>query len=184
MTLHVVIARNEATARKHVRHALPLDLHAVATLSLAITDFIIKSKKMTKISIIALFIAIFSLATSAQAQTLTGTWQFNGGIYNGKRDTASLQYTMRRVYTSKNFNAYASQKGYKTERYEAGNYRLKGDTCFETQTYSSRPSQAMGKTIAYLYAIKNNELILSGTLPSGMVVEEHWKKVITPIKKR
>lgn len=126
-----------------------------------------------------LLIALISFTASAQNKNnlLQGTWQFNGGTYNGKTDTASLQYTMRRVYTSSNFNAFACQKGYKTERYEAGKYRIKRDTCFETQTYSSRPSQAIGKTIAYTFKISKKELILSGKLPSGMLVEEHWKKI-------
>ena len=118
------------------------------------------------------------LTSFINPHTLKGTWQFKGGIYNGKPDTASMQYTLRRVYADHDFNAFASQKGYKTERYEAGNYVLKGDTCFETQTYSSQPSQATGKTIAYIITFKKDEFILSGTLPSGMVVEEHWGRVI------
>lgn len=134
---------------------------------------------MHKIITTLAFVTLLNFAAFTQLKTLTGTWQFNGGIYNGKRDTASLGYTMRRVYTDKGFNAYASQKGYKTERYEAGNYVLKGDNCYETQIYSSRPSQTTGKTIVYTYKIQKGELILSGTLPSGMVVEEHWKRIIT-----
>lgn len=130
------------------------------------------------LNIITVITALFSLTASAQQQiSLTGTWQFNGGIYNGKADTASSQLIMRRVYTGTGFNAFASQKGYQPERYEAGEYRIKKDTCFETQTFSSRASQATGKTISYRFKIKKNELILSGILPSGMLVEEHWKKI-------
>lgn len=127
-----------------------------------------------------------ALTTSAQnnKSSLKGTWQFAGGVYNGKTDTASTAYTMQRVYSDIDFNAFASEKGYKTERYEAGRYILKGDTCFETQTFSSRPSQLLDKTMVYTYQVKNNnELILSGTLPSGMVVEEHWRRVISARKK-
>jgi len=107
--------------------------------------------------------------------TLKGTWEYQGGVYNGKPEGAPTEYTMHRVYTDSNFAAYAFQKGYKTEKYEAGNYVIKGDTCFETQTFSSQPSQTTGKTIVYLYTIKDNMLTLSATLPSGMVVEEKWK---------
>jgi len=127
---------------------------------------------------LSIAIGCIVLTSFVNPSTLKGTWQFNGGVYNGKPDTASLQYTMRRIYTDHDFNAFASQKGYKTERYEAGNYVVKGDTCFETQTYSSQPSQATGKTIAYIITFKKDEFILSGTLPSGMVVEEHWSRVI------
>jgi len=118
-----------------------------------------------------------TLTSFINPTTLKGTWQFKGGIYNGKPDTASMQYTLRRVYADHDFNAFVSQKGYQTERYEAGTYVIKDDTCFETQTYSSQPSQATGKTIAYIITFKQDEFVLSGTLPSGMVVEEHWKKI-------
>lgn len=133
---------------------------------------------MKRSILLIITIGCIILTSFVNQTTLKGTWQFNGGVYNGKRDTALMQYTLRRVYTDHDFNAFASQQGYKTEHYEAGNYVLKGDTCFETQTYSSQPSQATGKTIAYIITFKNNEFILSGTLPSGMVVEEHWKRVI------
>jgi hypothetical protein len=129
------------------------------------------------LTLVVISLIHISLITPPPVKILTGTWQFAGGVYNGKPDGASKEYTMKRVYTSKNFSAYASQKGYKTEKYEAGNYIIKGDTCFETSTFSSRPSQLVGKTVAYLFKIQNNELVFSGKLPSGMVVEEHWKKI-------
>jgi hypothetical protein len=141
---------------------------------------------MIKASTIVIFvIAIITTMASAQTHihTLKGTWQFEGGIYNGSPDGAPKDYTMQRNYTDKSFAAFASQQGYKTEKYEAGNYIIKGDTCFETQTYSSRPSQTTGKTVAYLFKVQKNVLTLSGTLPSGMVVEEHWILIIPNRKK-
>jgi len=138
---------------------------------------------MKKNILLSISVIAIALTSFVNPTTLKGTWQFKGGIYNGKPDTASMQYTLRRVYTDHDFNAFASQDGYKTERYEAGNYVIKGDTCFETQTYSSQPSQATGKTIPYIITFKKNEFILSGTLASGMVVEEHWSRVI-PAKKK
>lgn len=119
----------------------------------------------------------FALLSFNLATSLKGVWIFQGGVYNGKAEGPPKEYKLQRNYTDKDFTAYAYQKGYKTEKYEAGNYTLKADSCLETQTFSSQPSQAMGKTIHYNYKIINGELILSGTLPSGMVVEEHWKKI-------
>jgi predicted cupin superfamily sugar epimerase len=130
-------------------------------------------------SVTAIFILFQGFDVQQPARTLKGTWQFNGGVYNGKPDGAPKAYKMQRKYTDNSFAAFALQKGYKTEKYEAGKYVLKGDSCFETSTFSSRPSQLVGKTVAYGYKIKNNELVLSGTLPSGMVVEEHWNRVRT-----
>jgi hypothetical protein len=138
---------------------------------------------MIKTSIILTLITAFTLTATAQTKSLKGTWQFNGGIYNGKPDGAPKDYKLQRIYTDHNFTAFASQKGYKTERYEAGNYSLKGDTCFESQTFSSRPSQLVSTTVAYIIKLQKDELIFSGKLPSGMVVEEHWIRIPPTTKK-
>jgi len=135
------------------------------------------------LTILILTLITFNLSAPTTIKSLKGTWQFAGGIYNGQPDGAPKDYKMQRTYTDKDFSAFASQKGYKTEKYEAGTYTIKGDTCFETQTYSSRPSQNTNKIIKYIYKIQNNQLTFSGTLPSGMVVEEHWVRVLPFTKK-
>ncbi|MBW4891913.1 hypothetical protein KXQ82_19470 [Mucilaginibacter sp. HMF5004] len=129
-----------------------------------------------KLKRLFLLLTCFALA-SFNVSTLKGTYIFQGGTYNGKAEGAPKEYTLQRNYTDKGFTAYAYQKGMKTEKYEAGNYTLKADSCFETSTFSSQPTTMLGKTVRYNYKIKNNELILSGTLPTGMVVEEHWRKI-------
>ncbi len=130
-------------------------------------------------TLISLFVVSFGYCAFAQhtENTLKGDYIFQGGLYNGKPDGPPKGYTLKRTYTDKGFTAYASEKGYKTEKYEAGTYVLKADSCLETQTFSSRPTQALNKTIHYALKIEKGELILSGKLPSGMVVEEHWKKI-------
>jgi hypothetical protein len=109
--------------------------------------------------------------------TLKGTWNFAGGIYNGKKEGAPSGYTLQRKYQVNTFNAYLLEKGSKAQKYQSGNYELKNDTCLETETFSAQPSQLTGKTIIYHYSVRQDSLILQGTLPSGMTVEEYWKKV-------
>jgi hypothetical protein len=109
--------------------------------------------------------------------TLRGTWEFQGGSYNGKVEGPPVGYTLQRNYTDHNFNAYVIQKGSKAEKYEAGKYTLKGDTCLETTTFDSQPSKLLNITIHYHCTINNGVMSLAATLPTGMAVIEKWKKV-------
>ena len=121
----------------------------------------------------------FILAASAFSgeNALTGTWEYLGGIYNGKKDGPPAEYTLQRTYYDAHFDAYALEKGYKPERYEAGDYIIKGDTCIETETFSSQASKLKDIPVHYLFEIRKDTLIFKGKLPSGMVVEEYWKRV-------
>ena len=112
-----------------------------------------------------------------QVSTLKGTWQYAGGISNGKHYAAPDGFTQQRKYTKDKFEAFLLEKGEKPVRYEAGTYTLKKDSCFETQTYSLEPSTLTGKIIRYRYIIKNDTLFLKGKLPNGIEVEDYWKKV-------
>jgi len=129
-----------------------------------------------KISI-ALNIIVFSLCSFDQPITLKGVWQYAGGTANGKFEGAPVSYKLQRTYTDKSFSAVMIEKGYKPEKYEAGTYILKGDTCFETSTFNSQSPQLVGKTVAYIYTYKNGVLHLAATLPSGMVADDQWNKI-------
>jgi hypothetical protein len=126
--------------------------------------------------VLVLLVIIVASAFSGE-KTLKGTWEYKGGIYNGKKELAPADYTMQRQYDKTHFNAFALEKGYKPEKYEAGDYILKGDTCIETETFSSQPSKLKGIPVHYRYHIRHDSLIFNGILPSGMVVEEYWKRV-------
>ncbi len=110
-------------------------------------------------------------------KTLKGTWEFRGGIYNGKPDAAPKEYSLQRKYTANKYDAFLLEKGEKTVKFESGNYVLKDDTCLETQTFSSQPSKLKGITVHYLYTLLKDTLILKATLPSGMIEEDYWKRV-------
>jgi hypothetical protein len=132
---------------------------------------------MKKINIFILSFLSFVLVSSfIMTETLKGSWQFVGGIYNGKKEGAPVGYTLQRKYDDSHFEAFVIDSTNNPEKYEAGNYVLKGDTCIETETYSSQPSKLTGVPVAYLYSIHNDTLTLMATLPSGMVTEEYWKK--------
>ena len=121
-------------------------------------------------------VGLLVFSSFAQVSTLKGTWQYAGGISNGKQYAAPDGYTQERKYTKDKFEAFLIEKGDKPLKYEAGNYSLKNDSCFETQTYSLEPSTLTGKTIHYRYTIKNDTLFLKGKLPNGIEVEDYWKK--------
>jgi hypothetical protein len=127
-----------------------------------------------KLSGIALVLFLSSFQTQIK---LTGTWEFIGGVYNGKKEGATVDYKLQRKYTPGHYEAFASEKGYKTEKYEAGTYVFKGDTCVDTETFSAQPSKITNVPIHYLYTLRNDTLTLKGTLPTGMRVVEYWRKV-------
>jgi hypothetical protein len=123
-----------------------------------------------------IFIAL-TLLSFTPPVTLKGTWQFAGGIYNGKKEGAPEGYALHRKYTATNYQAFVIEKGMKPEKYETGNYSLKGDTCVDTETFCSQPSKITNIPIRYLYTLRHDTLTLKGTLPTGMRVEEYWKRV-------
>lgn len=110
------------------------------------------------------------------ANSLKGTWEYCGDVFNGKAEGAPTEYTLERKYSAKNYESFLLEKGEKPRKYEAGDYTLKADTCLETQTFSAQESKLIGVTIHYIYTIHNDTLTLSGTLPSGYTVKEYWKR--------
>jgi hypothetical protein len=126
---------------------------------------------------ILLFVVILMASSFVPKETLKGAWEYAGGIYNGKKDGAPTDYKLQRKYDKQHYESFSIDSASAPERYEAGNYVLKGDTCIETQTYSGPPSKVLGMPIPYLYSIRNDTLTLKATLPSGMVIEEYWKRM-------
>jgi hypothetical protein len=108
---------------------------------------------------------------------LKGNWEYRGGIINGKLDAAPSAYKLQRIYDDEHYKAKVIEEGEKTEIYEKGDYQLKGDTCFETQTYCMQESKLLNKTIKYNYTISNDTLKLLSVLPNGNKVEDYWVKV-------
>lgn len=133
---------------------------------------------MNKITLCVFLFVVLVGGSAFQTQpNLKGTWEFVGGIYNGKKEGAPTEYSLQRKYNASGYEAFAIEKGYKTEKYEAGSYVFKADTCVDTETFSAQPSKITDIPIHYLYTLKNDTLTLKGTLPTGMRVEEYWKKI-------
>lgn len=120
---------------------------------------------------------VIALCSSFNEASLKGVWRYCGGMFNGKLSVAPTEYTLQRKYKKKDFEAFVLEPGQKAVKYEVGNYQLIADTCLETQTYCSQPSQTLNKTITYTYTISNDTLKFKGKLPNGAAVEEYWKKV-------
>lgn len=108
---------------------------------------------------------------------LKGSWEYRGGIINGKLDAAPTAYKLQRIYDDEHYKAKIIEEGEKTVIYEKGDYQLKADTCFETQTYCMQESKLLNKTIKYNYTISNDTLKLLSVLPNGNKVEDYWVKV-------
>jgi len=109
--------------------------------------------------------------------SLEGKWQYAGGITNGKAEGGTDGYQLQRTYTSKNFEAFLIEGASEPQKYQAGDYTLNGDSCLETETFSTQPSKLTGVTVHYHYEVKNDTLILTGKLPTGIQVEERWTKI-------
>lgn len=121
--------------------------------------------------------AILILCAWQQPKSLKGTWQFVGGIYSGKIDSGTNEYKLQRKYDAAHFDAFIIEPKEKPIKYQSGDYTLLGDTCLETETFSTQPSNLTGKTIHYHIRLSHDTLTFSGKLPSGMQVEEYWIKV-------
>jgi hypothetical protein len=109
--------------------------------------------------------------------SINGTWQFAGDISHGKREGAPKEYALQKKYKAGHYEAFLIEKGSKPEKFETGNYVLKGDTCIDTETFCSQPSKITHIPIHYLFTIKKDTLTIKGVLPNGVHVEEYWKKV-------
>lgn len=125
-----------------------------------------------------LFVPLILLICSfVSSDPVSGTWQFAGGIYNGKNDSAPSNYYLQKKYKKGKYDATLFEPGQKPVIYESGSYELRVDTCIDTETYSLGPSKITNIPIHYLYTVVNDTLKFKGTLPSGMQVEEFWVRV-------
>lgn len=117
------------------------------------------------------------LISSCASSPIKGTWQYDGGIYNGRPQKASSEFQMERTYANGTYEAFMLEGSAPPEMYNSGIYEIKGDSLLITSKFSSRPSQNTDVMIAYKFIIEKDKLTIKGVLPNGMVVEEYWKRV-------
>ncbi|MFA6944815.1 MAG: lipocalin family protein [Pedobacter sp.] len=117
------------------------------------------------------------LITSCATGPLKGTWQYKGGIYNGKSQKASPEFQMQRTYSADTYKAFMLEGNNPPELYNSGVYEIKGDSVLITSKFSSRPSQNTDVTITYRFSVDKGKLTINGVLPNGMIVEEYWERV-------
>jgi hypothetical protein len=117
------------------------------------------------------------ILSSCSNSLIKGTWQYDGGIYNGRSQKASSDFQMKRKYAANSYEAYMLVDNNPPDLYNSGIYEIKRDSLFITSTFSSRLSQNTDATFAFKYTIFQGRLTLNGILPNGMIVEEYWKRV-------
>jgi hypothetical protein len=117
------------------------------------------------------------LISSCSKGPLKGTWQYDGGVYNGRSQKASNEFLMQRTYASDTYEAFMLEGNNSPELYNSGVYQIKGDSVLITSKFSSRPSQNTDVTISYKFTVDQDKLTINGTLPNGMIVEEYWKRI-------
>lgn len=136
---------------------------------------------LTKLPMRKLILPVIIVSTLCSFSTgfnsLKGVWEYRGGVFNGKIDSASSAYILQRTYDKLHYKALLKEKGEKDVIYEKGDYTLNGDTCLETQTYSLQASKLLNKTVKYTYSVSNDTLKLFSVLPNGNKIEDHWVKV-------
>jgi hypothetical protein len=124
-----------------------------------------------------LFCALFLFSCSSGNNVLDGTWVYEGGIYNGKKESAAADYDLQRTYAGNSYEGHLIEEGMEPEKYDGGNFELKDSLYLETTTFSSQPSQLLNKTVTYSFSRSGDLFIIKGSLPSGMLVEEYWRKI-------
>lgn len=132
---------------------------------------------MKKLPVILILFALLSFTNKKQSANLKGTWEYRGGKFNYKLSAAPKGYSQQRKYTDTKFDAFLYEPDQPTVKYESGDYTLTGDSCLETQTFCLQDQSMVGKTVHYHYVVRNDTLILNGTLPNGADIEDYWKKV-------
>lgn len=131
-----------------------------------------------RVKVLGLLVStILFLNACSPARQLEGKWEYSGGLYNGKATKAAPDFRMQRTYTDNSYEAYLIEGSAEPVKYGAGTYEIKADTFKVTSTFSSQPSQTVGKTVNYLFKVDGKKLTIKGTLPNGMNVEEYWQKI-------
>ncbi len=131
-----------------------------------------------KICLNLLFIVIaIAMVSFSKKPSLSGLWEYAGGINRGRYEGAPVSYKIRRQYDQEHFKALLLEPDTTPQIFQKGDYTLTADSCMETETYSAMPSKLTSITIHYGYTIHHDTLTLAGTLPNGNQVTDYWKKV-------
>ncbi|WP_462265524.1 hypothetical protein [Mucilaginibacter sp.] len=123
------------------------------------------------------FILLFFNLALFKGPTLKGTWEYKGGIYNGKASPAPSGYQLQRKYTKTTFETFLLEPDTMPQRFQISNYLLTADSCIETETFSKIPSKLTNIPVHYAYTLRQDTLTLTGMIPTGMQVKEYWVKI-------
>lgn len=112
------------------------------------------------------------------ANELLGTWKQVSGKFNGQDFQPPEGTTLIKHVTPAGFMFVDVDKDGQIRDAAGGSYTVIGDTYFETPTYATGDFHGLkGKTQRFTWRVEGNRWFHSGTLTSGLTIEEVWERV-------
>ena len=137
---------------------------------------------------IAVLVSLVGLATvtagysTAHGQKvenkLVGTWKQVSGKFNGKEFRPPEGTTVIKHVTPTQFMFVDYDKNGQITDAAGGSYTLTANTYQETVAYSIGDFHGLkGKTQSFAWKVEGNRWFHSGTLSSGLTIEEVWERM-------
>ncbi len=138
--------------------------------------------------LIAVLVSLVSLApvtsgySTAHGQKvenkLVGTWKQVSGKFNGKEFRPPEGTTVIKHVTPTQFMFVDYDKNGQITDAAGGSYTLTANTYQETHVYSIGDFHGLkGKTQSFVWKVEGNRWFHSGTLSSGLTIEEVWERM-------
>lgn len=126
-------------------------------------------------------LALSQWANAGPKATLVGTWELEYAIYKNQKDEVvgeikDKSTLSRKILSEKHFAFITWDKSGKFTVAASGTYTFRGDDYKETIDVTSE-ARLMGKTYHFNGVIKKDLWIHKG-MEDGILIEEHWRRVL------
>jgi hypothetical protein len=113
------------------------------------------------------------------ANKLVGTWKLVSGKYGGQQSTLPEVSTTLKHMTPTHYTFVTYDKNGEVTRIGGGSYTFNGKTLETTLEYGvgSDIKSRKGKLSTYKCRVEEKKLFQSGTLSTGLTLEEVWELV-------
>ena len=96
--------------------------------------------------------------SSCSNSLIKGTWQYDGGVYNGRSQKASPEFQMKRKYSANSYEAYMLEGNNPPDLYNSGIYEIKGDTPHDTPYIMKFRVDFLGTCLKLYQLLKKREI--------------------------